>query len=115
MKVLLTAIALLVTTSCTQAKTTELSCHETKQPERRWIITLNEDSGTGSLVLLNGRVLAANVPAIFTPDKVILKQTDNATVTIDRKTLAFRRTFMGSDEADFAGQCALAVESERKF
>lgn len=98
-----------------QAKPTELLCSETQRPERRWNLTLNEETGTGSLVFsADGEVMAANVPVAFTPEEASLSY-GRSKVVVNRTTLALRRFYMGFENPEYAAQCEIVVNPERKF
>jgi hypothetical protein len=59
--------------------------------------------------------MAANAPAVFTPTQVVLRQGSDASVIIDRRTLAFQHTFMGNIDPEYSGQCTIVTAQDRKF
>jgi hypothetical protein len=97
------------------AKTIQLSCHETRDAARRWEVTLNEQNSTGSLVFVSDGRAWPNLPTVFLPDEVTLSQSPGDTFTINRTTLAFKRSFNGTDDPEAGGQCALSKPRPTKF
>ena len=109
----LLALLLLLTSSPAAAKTTDLLCSDEAQPPHQWNVTLNEENGTGTVMVTSTGHANANVPAVFTPDEVRVKTGADTVFIVNRTTLAFHYDAMGI--ANRSGRCEIVTNPERKF